>query len=271
MTPVSNSTAISASYPLGVGVNLANTRNWFHGYVSNLRILKGTALYTSDFTVPTSPLTAVANTQLLLSGTNAQLVDKTRTNNLILNGTATVSASQFKYGASSMKFDGTNNGEITIPYNQSNVFAANDFSIELWMYASSIGAADDSLIFSQVNNATNPSPLNISLYKNSWIVKVYSAITAPWNGINGVTVGTVTQNTWNHIRVSRVGSNIYTYFNGVLTSTSSVGTQSLYANTAPILLGGGRWTTCNFNGYIDDFRLTIGKSRPVFEIPTEEF
>jgi hypothetical protein len=37
----------------------------FKGYISNLRILKGTGLYTSNFTKPSAPLTAIANTVLL--------------------------------------------------------------------------------------------------------------------------------------------------------------------------------------------------------------
>ena len=36
-----------------------------HGYISNVRILKGTGLYTSNFTVPTSPLTNITNTKFL--------------------------------------------------------------------------------------------------------------------------------------------------------------------------------------------------------------
>ena len=33
--------------------------------ISNVRILKGTALYTADFTPPSAPLTAITNTKLL--------------------------------------------------------------------------------------------------------------------------------------------------------------------------------------------------------------
>jgi hypothetical protein len=38
------------------------------GYISNFRVVNGTAVYTSNFNPPTSPLTAIPNTQLLLQG-----------------------------------------------------------------------------------------------------------------------------------------------------------------------------------------------------------
>ena len=37
----------------------------FFGYISNLRVVKGTAVYTSNFTPPTVPLTAISGTSLL--------------------------------------------------------------------------------------------------------------------------------------------------------------------------------------------------------------
>ena len=41
------------------------TNNFFNGVVSNVRVIKGTALYTSNFTPPSAPLTNVTNTKLL--------------------------------------------------------------------------------------------------------------------------------------------------------------------------------------------------------------
>ena len=55
-----------ASRP-AIGTWGSGSGNWFSGYISNLRVVKGTALYTSNFTPSTTPLTAVTNTQLLLN------------------------------------------------------------------------------------------------------------------------------------------------------------------------------------------------------------
>jgi hypothetical protein len=56
--------------------NYASTTNQgFDGYISNLRLVVGTALYTASFTPSTSPLTAVANTQLLIGQSPSPTTD----------------------------------------------------------------------------------------------------------------------------------------------------------------------------------------------------
>jgi hypothetical protein len=48
-----------------IGVSRSGSGNPLDGYLSNYRILKGTALYTSDFTVPTHELEVIGDTVLL--------------------------------------------------------------------------------------------------------------------------------------------------------------------------------------------------------------
>ena len=43
----------------------------FNGYITNFHWVKGTALYTANFTRPSAPITPVANTKLLLLATNS--------------------------------------------------------------------------------------------------------------------------------------------------------------------------------------------------------
>ena len=61
----SDTTSTSPSEPLNIGRNGDTNTNYLNGYVSNVRFLKGTALYTSDFTVPTHELEVIGDTVLL--------------------------------------------------------------------------------------------------------------------------------------------------------------------------------------------------------------
>ena len=51
---------------INIGRNSFNS-DYLTGYLSNFRVIKGTAIYTSNFTPPLSTLTAVSNTALLVS------------------------------------------------------------------------------------------------------------------------------------------------------------------------------------------------------------
>lgn len=68
---------------IGSSANLA-----FNGYISNFRIVKGTAIYTSNFTRP-NRLAAITNTQLLTAQSPTTVTDASTNNfTVTLNGNA---------------------------------------------------------------------------------------------------------------------------------------------------------------------------------------
>jgi len=71
--------AVSAQYPLT-------------GLISNYRIIKGTALYTSNFTVSSSPLTDITNTKLLCCQSETSATDATVTPGTIVATGASASS-----------------------------------------------------------------------------------------------------------------------------------------------------------------------------------
>jgi hypothetical protein len=62
--------------------------------MSNIRVVKGTGLYTATFTVSTLPLTAVAGTQLLLNTINgSRFLTDNSTNTFTVTNTGGVISS----------------------------------------------------------------------------------------------------------------------------------------------------------------------------------
>jgi hypothetical protein len=78
----------SAAFTIGV-----DSTNYLAGYISNLRIVKGTAVYTSNFPVPTPPLRAITNTSLLTAQSSTIVDNSTNAFTITAIGSPTVSSS----------------------------------------------------------------------------------------------------------------------------------------------------------------------------------
>ena len=129
VTGTVDATLHSASQTTYIGDALAGS-NLLNGNLSNYRILKGTALYTSNFTVPTKQLTAITNTVLLTCQGNTIADASSSAHTLTANGTA---AANLGFPASAFEFDGTDD-YVAIASNSDFDFGTDNYTIEAWIY-----------------------------------------------------------------------------------------------------------------------------------------
>ena len=81
---------LTASSAFHIGAHIAGAGGWFNGKISNVRVVKGTAVYTTAFRPPTEPLTNITNTVLLCCNDSSQ-TGSTVTPATITNNGATAS------------------------------------------------------------------------------------------------------------------------------------------------------------------------------------
>jgi hypothetical protein len=223
---------------------------YYFGYISNLRIVNGTAVYTSNFVPPSQPVTAITNTTLLLNMTNAGIIDNAMMNNLETIADAKISTTQSKYGGTSMFFDGTGD-YLSIPSNPILNFGTGDFTLEAWVNPASL--AGDWFIIS----STGAGGLFFG-YRQSSAPQGFG-----W-GQTGVAwdyvVASGTVNTWQHVAVTRSGTSMRLFVNGIQQgSTQTISTSYNLSTTSTTV--GSQGSSYLLNGYIDDLRVTKGYAR----------
>jgi len=80
-----------------VGDSPGYAATFLRGYISDFRVTKR-AVYTSAFTPPSEPLSAVANTTLLITGRGGNVIDNSRHHTLSTVNNAVISTTQSKFG-----------------------------------------------------------------------------------------------------------------------------------------------------------------------------
>ena len=241
-----NSTDFSTSLEnFEIGSWNAGGTSDLHGYISDLRVVKGTAVYTSAFTPPIAPLSTISGTTLHVKGTDASIIDKSQTGNIKVFGTATGSSTEVKFAnTKSMYFPGTNSHHMT-HYNSFNL--PDEFTIECWVNPSTFNSGYVWCL--------EPYQLEMRINSNGTGVDVYD------NGYINFTraAGAMSTGTWYHIAVCRDSSNVFrVWIDGVRCSESGTKTTTY---TGDYTIIGGEYasaTTTNwpYHGYVQDLRIS---------------
>jgi len=265
LTSVTN---IAAGYAGGASIT-----SFFTGYISNLRVVKGIALYTGAFTAPPQPLqktqpagtniaaiTNAANSSLLLSTLYNDAFKDLSDNNFTISNTASPTSTvlhPFNPNIyTSVLFNGSSS-YISAPYNANQLLGTNNFTIEAWIYPRAVGSQQwilsswygvgGQIIF----YITSANRLNFH----------YVTTGNAQFDLLGTTTSIVA-NVWQHIAVVRNGATISLYVNGIADATTSTPPNPLvyYGNTPKdMIVGRDNGAASNyFNGYMYNLRLVNG-------------
>lgn len=176
-------------------------------------------------------------------------------------GATTTSTTQFKFGNSSLLFDGSS--ALSFPSNPKFAVGTGDFTFECWVYQTS-RTAICSII--SASAAAGGSGCVMQIDSSGGI----SGSTAAANlGLSG---GTIPLNTWTHVAMARSAGVTKSFVNGVVGWTTSAWSGVNFSDSilhiAQFSNGSQR-----FSGYMQDIRLTNGVARytTAFTPPTAPF
>jgi hypothetical protein len=251
---------------LFVGRTNEAASNFAFGYLSNVRVVKGSAV-TPPAGGPTAPLTAVSGTSILLNFTNAGIFDNTGKNNLETVADAQIDTGTKKYGTGSMEFDGTGD-YLTAPDSPDWYFGTGNFTLEFWYRPSALTLH---MLVQQAVTDANRWILYFSA-TNGMSFDVVSSTTTIIACRQGATTGWST-NTWYHVALVRNGNNFAIYRDGTSIATLT-DSDAIPDYAAPLYIGGGPiFGDVSLNGFIDDLRITKGVARytAAFTPPTKAF
>jgi hypothetical protein len=253
-----NSISLAPTGSIYIGRYQPSATQYFSGYITNLRVVKGQALYTANFITSTTPLTttsqgATAGNVSLLTSQSIRFVDNsTNAFTITTAGTpkvATQNPFQLNTGVS-YYFDGTGDYLALTNSNALNNLAGN-FTVEGWFYASASISGGASLVNFGTEAANRWSPFVNASYQLAY--NVYGVGSTIFTGAAAVL------NTWNHFAYVRSGSTITGYLNGTSVGT---GTLSGTLGNGQIFVGvDGARTGSYWTGYLTDIRVTYGYAR----------
>ena len=242
----------------GSFVGVSNT------YISNVRLVKGSPVYTGAFTPPTSPLTAITNTVLLTCQSNRFVDTNTQTTAKTITVTGSPSVTPFSpfaptssYSSAAVGGSGYFDGSgdyLTIADTTELELGSSNFTIEAWIYPTATPGASGATIIGK-NSATYPGGYEFNLVLDNARTLSFNVYTTTLVSLQGTTV--LPLNAWTHVAASRSGNDYAIYVNGSREDLDSAG-GTIQATSSSIYIGeyggGGRVIT----GYISSLRVVKG-------------
>jgi hypothetical protein len=272
-TATDSSNISGTTTTLNVGTTNNDGSVGLNGYLSNLRVVNGRAVYTGVFTPPTVPLTATTGGTNPPTGTQCTLLtcqsNRFRDNSAqvtpaTFTTTGTPRAQAFQpfspsaaytpaaYGGSGY-FNGS---DAYLTYNQTFALGTNNFTLEFWLNIPvDVVFPTNYWLWGNRNGTDNCPALYLAGVSGggNTLVFVGASLTNP---------NSIPANSWTHVAIVRSGlgaNNLKMYINGVQVAQSSSTQSFSYTGSQPVgANSSGDGPLYPSNVYFSNFRIVNG-------------
>ena len=266
VTPTARTNSFYVGNQLNGGAGALNG-----AYISNLRVIVGSTLYTSNFSPPLTALTYITNT-VVLTCQNNKFVENINNGTITVTGTPQVQPfSPFNPTAAysntvvggSAYFNGSSSYLTTSTSSAFDLSTPTSWTIEWWMYPTITQAS-----YILQNYTTSGA----TIYGLDFNYNQQSAGSVSVGTYNGSSAGApqfyltypVANNAWTHVAVVRNGSgtnNITLYINGAVANTGTYTTWPAPGNSTTYIGARNYTGVLNyFGGYISNLRSVTGNA-----------
>ena len=185
-----------------------------------------------------------------------RFIDNSRNNFAITSsGDVKLSTSQYKFGGASVLFDG-NGDYLNLQNNALFAFNTGDFTVEFWMNSVSFANVANTIIIFDCRPLSTDG-LYPCIYFFSGQIRYYV------NSADRITGSTLNTGQWYHVALTRSGSSTKLFVDGIQVGSTYTDTNNYLcgANRPIIATRGYTLGENNYNGYIDELRITKGVAR----------
>jgi hypothetical protein len=226
---------------------------YFTGYMDELRVVKGEALYTTNFTPPTAPYAnppLPPSLLLHMDGANESttFTDSSSNNWTVTpSGAAAISTTQSKFGGASGYFSSAS--VLTIPDHPSLEFGSADFTIEFWIYR--VGASG---FIAGKGDAATAAGSSFALAFNVGGPSSFYFDSTSSVGVDGM--DDLSADQWQHVAFVRTAGDIVLYIDGLEVSRETIGSGVINDTAQPLKIG--NYVGGSLECFIDELRIIKG-------------